>query len=78
MRSMMTDTKPSNLLNSILGSLSGKQTSVDVKPKGDEIHIEIVGVNQRIALKHIKELIEDLLQQPTVPNPILFPPAKEA
>jgi hypothetical protein len=58
-----TDTKP-NPLGQLLGGLMGKQTSVDVKPKtpDNSIHIEISGVDQKIALKHIRNLIDEMIQ----------------
>lgn len=39
----------------------GKSTSVDVKPKTDGIHIEIDGIDQKLALKHIRNLLNDLI-----------------
>lgn len=57
-----TDTKP-NPLSQLLGGLMGKNTSVDVKPKtpDNSIHIEITGVDQKIALKHIRNLIDEMI-----------------
>ena len=57
----MAEDKPSNPLGNLLGSLLGKNTSVDVKPKPDGIHIEVNGIAEKIALKHIRNMINDLL-----------------
>jgi citrate lyase gamma subunit len=57
----MAEDKPSNPLGQLLGGLMGKNTSVDVKPKNDGIHIEVNGITEKIALKHIRNMINEII-----------------
>lgn len=58
---MVEEEKKMNPIGQLLGGLMGKNTSVDVKPKPDGIHIEINGVTEKIALKHIRNMINELI-----------------
>lgn len=57
----MAEEKPKSNIGQLLGGLLGKSTSVDVKPKADGIHIEVNGIPDKIALKHIRNMINELL-----------------
>lgn len=52
---------PMAAISSLLGAFSGKSTNLNVKPKSDEIRISIEGIEQKLALKHIRNLIEEMI-----------------
>jgi citrate lyase gamma subunit len=56
----MADDKP-NPISQLIGGLMGKSTTVDVKPKNDGIHIEVNGIAEKIALKHIRNMINEII-----------------
>lgn len=50
-----------NPLMSLLAGVLGKSATVDVKPKADGVHIQVDGIEAKIALKHIRNLLNELI-----------------
>jgi hypothetical protein len=53
---------PLSIIGSLLGTLSGKSTKVAVNSDSKIINIQIDGVEQKIALKHIRNMFDEMLQ----------------
>ena len=56
-------TNPLAGLGKIIGMLGGKKTDVDIKENETDIKVSIHGISQKIAMKHIRNLFDELINE---------------